>query len=189
MKNNILLSFTTLNGTQRNTCFYYNRMLVGLKQPSNQFMEAGKATHEKFSKLKKLPFDLDFPSSEVHFKKPYKNGYILHGFADRANYKSKSLLELKSVSKKLWSNYDMDKSFQPVYYSFVSSFRKVFLLTTKFDLSEAKLFYREYTDADWKRVEKWTDEIINKIETVDWKTLTCDASCPYGQECRIYAKS
>lgn len=183
----IILSYTTLNNIHKFPCWYFNTKVMGMKEPENEYMIKGKESHKKFQELKKLPYDLDFPSREVHFRKSHNAKYLFHGYADAVNYKSKSLLELKTVNKTLWTNSRMDASIQPIYYSWISGFQKVFLLTSHFNLDfPIPPFYREYTQADWKRAEKWAIEGIKIIETTDYKTLTCDGSCPLGQDCFIY---
>ena len=190
--NKTIISFTTLNNVHKHPCWWLNKQM-GIEEEPNQFMIAGKKAHEQFAlKIKnkeKLPFDLDFQEAEVHFRRSHNDQYLWHGWADGVNYKSKSLLEVKTVNKRVWTNSDMDRSMQPVYYSWISGFSKVFLLSCKFDFSEPKLYYREYTQDDWKKAEKWALEGLKIIEETDWKTLTCDASCPLGERCFIYART
>jgi hypothetical protein len=161
--------------------------------PTNEFIEKGKAAHEQFAlKIKnkeKLPCDLDFQKAEVHFRKPYNDHFTFHAYLDGVNYKSKSILELKTVSKRLWTNADVDKSMQPLYYSYISNFPHVFLLTCKFDLSEPKVYYREYKQEDWNRAEKWTLEGIKIIEGIDIRKIQCNGLCPFSADCHIYQKS
>ena len=188
----ITLSFTALNNVHKFPCSWLNK-IMGIEQESNEYMIAGKAAHERIAKIienkEKLPNDLDFQKAEVHFRKSHNEKYLWHGYADGVNYRSKSLLEVKTVSKNLWTNAQMDKSMQPVYYSWLSGFPNVFLLTCKFDLSSPKVYYRKYTQDDWKRAEKWALEGLKIIETTDWKTYKCDGSCYLKERCFLYDPS
>ncbi len=183
------ISWTTLNNVHKFPCYYWNVKIMDMKYPETENMRKGKKAHEKFAELKKLPLDLDFPKREVYFRKSYSKDFFLLGYADAVNYRSKSLLELKTVNKTLWTNSRMDKSMQPVYYSYLSGLPNVFLLTCYFDLSSPKLFYRKYSPDDWKKVEKWIDEGVKIIEKTDWKHYKCDGSCPFGVECYFYDKT
>lgn len=189
----VIVSFTTLDNVHKHPCWYYNTKLMGLKQPENEYMAKGKKAHEEFAnKIKnkeKLLFDLDFETPEVHFKRSYDDMFTLHGWADAVNYKSKTLLELKTVNSNVWTNARVDKTMQPSYYSWISGFRKVFILSCKFDFSEAKLYFREYLDNDWKKAEDWAVEGLNIIKNTDWSKITCDGTCPFGQECLIFKRS
>lgn len=194
MKNTkFYLSWTTLSNVHKHPCWYFNTKILGMKEPENEFMIAGKKAHQQFAlKIKnkeKLPCDLDFQEAEVHFRRPYNDRYIWHAYLDGVNYRSKALLELKTVNKRLWTNSDMDNSMQPVYYSWISSFSKVFLLTCKFDLSEPKVYYREYKEEDWQRAEKWAVKGLRIIEETDWKTLQCLGNCPFNTNCFIYQRN
>lgn len=168
--------------------------MLGIQTPTTEAMEKGKAAHIRLQNhvthketVAGLDLPMDFPTVEYHAQRPASHDYMFHGFVDGINFASKSILEIKTSGSKTWSNQDFDRSMQPAYYSFVTGMRKCYLVTCFFDLSKLKVYFREFTDDDWKKAEAWANEGIAVIEKGDF-TQGLDENkkcmgCNYGANC------
>lgn len=190
--NKILLSYTTMDDLYKSPHSWLNKQM-GLKKPESDAMKAGSEAHKRLQahisgkKIDGIELDLDFPRAEYHARKDWDDKYTLHGYCDGVNFGAKTFVEIKTGGKKTWTNGDFERSIQPAYYSYVTGFRKCFLVTCLFDLSNMKVFYREFTDKDWKRAQDWVKgatEIIDKgnfkSDLVEGK---CIGWCNYGDNC------
>ena len=193
MNKKVLLSYTTLNDLHKASHTWINKCL-NIKKPVSEAMEKGKEAHAKLqahvshkTKIDNLDLPMDFPTIEYHARKPYNDKFSWHGYCDGVNFASKSILEIKTSGSKTWSQGEFDRSMQPVYYSFVTQFKKCYLVTCKFDLSDLKVYYREFTEKDWERALTWGKEGIDIIEKGDFTGgLTdgkCIGYCSYGSAC------
>src|SRR3990167_4600638 len=191
----VILSYTTIDNIHKASHTWINKVM-GIETPTNEAMLKGKAAHEKIqahvsgkTKIEGLDLPMDFPTTEYHAQKPYNDYFSFHGYCDGVNFASKSILEVKTSGSKIWSQGDFDRSMQPMYYSYVTQFRKVYLITCKFDLSGLKVYTRQFTDEDWKRAEKWANEAIEIIEKGDFTGGLDDSGrcnlerCPYNSNC------
>src|SRR3990167_4015008 len=193
----VILSYTAIDNIHKASHTWICKTL-GIETPTSEAMTKGKEAHAKIkahvsgkTKIEGLDLPMDFPKIEYHAQKPYNDTFSFHGYCDGVNFASKSILEVKTSGSKIWSQGDFDKSMQPVYYSFVTQFRNVYLVTCKFDLSGLKVYTRQFTNEDWKRAEKWANEAIEIIEKSDFKggldesgrCLGWKGGCNYGENC------
>lgn len=188
----ILLSYTAINDLYQSPHSWLNKQM-GIKKDKTEAMQKGTEAHEilqaHVSGIKKLDIDLDldFPKVEHHARKRWNDKFTLHGYCDGINFTSKVFLEIKTSGKKPWTNGQFERSMQPKYYSFVTGFRKAFLLTCLFNLSEMKTYYREFSDKEWKETEEWVAKAIDLIEHGDLKADLvdgkCQGWCPYRKNC------
>ncbi len=189
----ILLSYTTINDLSVSPHSWLNKAM-GIEKPTNEYMEKGKATHEKLQKV--VLGDLNivginlpkFNAIEKHFQKNFNDKYTLHGYADAVNYATKTLLEVKSSQTTPKTMGEFDKLIQGKYYCYVSGFRKVLYVACTFDLSKLKTYLYEYENDDMQEVENWVMEAIATIETENFKSDLVNGKCelercPYGENC------
>lgn len=187
-----ILSYTTINNIHIAPHSYLNK-LAGIKTPTSDVMNKGKEAHEKLQRhllgIEKLPINLDlsFGRAEYHARKD-EGDFIYHGYLDCVSFDSKTMVEIKTTGSKTWTLGDFEKHPQGAYYSWVTGFRKIFYITCKFDLSDLKTYYKEFTDEDMERSKQWALEASSKItegklkeDLVDNKCV--NYRCPYGSQC------
>lgn len=190
----IILSYTVIDNIHKASHTWICKTL-GIETPTSEAMLKGKDAHAKIqahvsgkTKIEGLDLPMSFPTIEYHAQKPYNDLFSFHGYCDGVNFASKSILEVKTSGSKIWSQGDFDMSMQPAYYSYVTQFRKVYLVTCKFDLSDMKVYSREFTDEDWGKAQKWAEEAITIIEKGDFtgglENGKCILErCPYSENC------
>lgn len=166
---------------------------MGIKTPETDPMRKGKEAHEKLQRhilgIEKLPIDLDltFQRSEYHARKD-EGDYIYHGYLDCISFDSKTMCEIKTAGSKTWTLGDFEKHPQGAYYAWVTGMRKIFYVTCKFDLSDLKVYYKEFTDEDIEKSKQWAKEASQKITDGKLKEDLVDGACvnprcPYGSLC------
>ncbi len=193
----VILSYTAIDMLHKCSHGWINKQL-GIETPTSEAMQKGKDSHAIIQahvsgkkKIEGLDLPMDFPKIEYHAQKPYNDIFSFHGYCDGVNFASKSILEIKTSGSKIWSQADFDKSMQPMYYSFVTQLRRVYLVTCKFDLSNMKVYMREFSDKDWETAQKWAEEAIKIIEKGDFKggldesghCLGWQGGCNYAEKC------
>jgi len=170
---------------------------MGIEQPVNEYMEAGKVAHKIVTDhvcgIKKDPrvtLDLQFTNAEYKCFTDYRDNYSLYGFCDAVSFKSKSIMEYKTSSKP-WSQQRFDDLIQIPYYSLATNFRKIFMVTSTAQLENFKVFYKEINEADIQKAKDFIEQGIAIIEKGDFRSDLidgkCDGSCNYGPKCYFAA--
>ena len=171
--------------------------MMGVQVPVNEAMEKGKSAHKVIqdhclgikTTERLSDFDWKFSKAEHHAMMPYNDKFTLHGYIDMINYKSKVIAEIKTGTP--WSQSKFYKTMQWKYYSYVTGFRKILMVTCRFDLSEFKTFYAETSDADIAEAKKWAEYAITGIDKGIFKTdldengFCRNDRCPYGELCKF----
>jgi hypothetical protein len=189
---NLFLSYSTLDALIKHPHTYLCKAM-GIEQPVNEYMEAGKIAHKivtdhvcGIKKDSRVTIDLEFTNPEYKCFTDYRDNYSLYGFCDAVNFKSKAIMEYKT-STKPWSQQRFDDLIQIPFYGLATNFRKVFMVTSTAELTNFKVFYKEITDADIQKAKDFIEKGISIIEKGDFKSDLvdghCDGSCIYGQNC------
>lgn len=191
----LYLSFSTLDALIKHPHTYLCKAM-GIEQPVNEYMEAGKIAHKIVTDhvcgIKKDPrvmIDLEFTNPEYKCFKDYRDNYALYGFCDAVSFKSKSIMEYKT-STKPWSQQRFDDLIQIPFYSLVTEFRKIFMVTSTSDLINFKVFYKEVVDKEIQKAKDFIEQGIAIIEKGDFTSDLvggkCDGSCNYRINCHFY---
>lgn len=185
----ILLSYTTMDDLYKASHNWINKAM-DIKKPESEAMTAGKLAHQRLQahisggeQVTGLELPMNFPKIEYHARRPWDDQFTFHGYVDAANFASKSFLEIKTSGGALWSQGKFNASIQPAYYSWVTGLRKAYFITCHFDLSDLKIYTREFTDEDLKKAEDWAMGAIDIIKKGDFTgglvDGKCDGSCGY----------
>lgn len=198
MTKKITLSYTAINNFLISPHSWLNKQL-GVQTITTPAMEAGKEAHKiiqdhclgkkKDDRLK--DFSWKFTSAERHVGKQYNDKYNLHGYIDLMGFNNKVICEIKTGNP--WSQQRFYDSMQPLYYSYLTSFRKILFVTCRFDLSDFKTYYREVTEKDIEKIKAWIEKAVNGIEAGNFKEDLVDGlctrfDCPYGEACYFKTK-
>lgn len=188
-----ILSYTTLSNYEKAHHTYLNK-IFGVKTPETDAMREGKRVHKliqdhflgvhKLPQLDACPFDFD--RAEYHARKPHDENFLFHGYVDMVNFKMKSFLEIKTVTKTVWTLGKFQNLMQWKYYAWVTNLNNAYFITCDFELNNMKYFTSEATEKDLKDAENWAMTQLEGIKSGKLKDDLVDGKCQgcnYGSSC------